>query len=376
MPGIDAQLEHDVRSGTISYVPRAKLAWGGMAEVWRGEAELSDGRVVPVAFKRVLPELSDSPLYRRLLEEEARIGTLLRHANIVRVYDGRELHGSFVMVMEFVEGASLREIFRHLHACGARIPPAASLRIARSLAWALTAAHEAQDEQGQAVSIVHGDLSPHNVLVAEDGTVKLMDFGLATILPARSGSSTSADVGDRARPGGKPGYLAPESILLRELSPASDLFALGVVLWECLAGQRLFHGRDAEDLSRKIVRCEVPPLSRLVSDLPRELDALLARLLVREPHRRLASARELAGELAYLAVREGRRAGHLQGGAELRELATWATAGVPRRHSEIREPVSRREGEGADLGLEPEPFESERDSASTRPLPRAHTKRG
>jgi serine/threonine protein kinase len=375
---IESQLEVESRAGTVKYVPRAKLACGGMAEVWRGEAHLSDGQIVPVAFKRVLPELADSPLYRRLLEDEARVGNLLRHPNIVRVYDSCELNGSFVLVMELVEGASLRDVFRHLQSIGARVPLSASLCIARSLALALAAGHDAVDEWGRELSIVHCDVSPHNVLLAEDGSVKLMDFGLASSVSKSSLRPYSAHApegafrpsspgdGERLATGGKPGYLAPELILLREVSPAIDLFALGVVLWECLTGQRLFHGRDEEETSRKIVRCDIPPPSKLVPDLPRELDELLALLLAREPERRHGSARELAAELEYLAVRYGRRGSHLLGRAELRELVAWTTAGVPRRHSDVREAVRVGPGQAPE-GLEAAPFEEERDSGVTRP---------
>lgn len=332
-----------------------------MAEVWRGEAQFADGRVVPVALKRVLPDLADSPLYRQLLEDEARIGMLLRHSNIVRVYDARVLNGSFVLVMELVEGASLREVFRHLHAVAGRVPLAASLRIARSLALALAAAHEAKDEQGRGLSIVHCDVSPHNVLLSEDGTVKLMDFGLASV-------ASQQGEGDRTTMGGKPGYLAPELILLREISPALDLFALGVVLWECLTGQRLFQGKDEEETSRRIVRCDVPPVTRLVPELPREIDELLAVLLAREPERRHGSARELAGELEYLSVRYGRRGGHLSGRAELRDLVAWTTAGVPRRHSDVREALRGGPGQGA----EPGPYQDDPGTV-TRPLDASST---
>ncbi|MFT3921402.1 MAG: protein kinase [Myxococcales bacterium] len=349
----------EFRAGNAKYFPRAKLACGGMAEVWRGEAQLEGGRVVPVAFKRVLTDLADSPLYRQLLEDEGRLGMLLSHPNIVRVYDACELNGSFVLVMELVEGCTLREVLRHLHSVGGRIPLSAVLRIGRALASALSASHEAVDEFGRDLSIVHCDVSPQNVLIAEDGTVKLMDFGLAVSTANRS------DL-DRLAIGGKPGYLAPEVVLWREISPALDLFALGVVLWECLTGQRLFQGKDEEETSRRIVRCDVPPVSQLVPALPREFDELFAVLLAREPERRHASARDLSAELEYLSVRFGRQGGQLLGRAELRELvasALMASAGVPRRHSEVREAVKG----GAAQGLEPPAFEHEPDSALTRP---------
>jgi hypothetical protein len=150
------------------------------------------------------------------------------------------------------------------------------------------------------------------------------------------------------------------------------------MLWECLTGQRLFHGRDEEEISRKIVRCDIPPVSRLVPHLPRELDDLFSVLLAREPERRQTSARELASELEYLAIRHGRRGGHLSGRAELRELVAWTTAGIPHRHSDISSlahPGGRFDGASLavdpggreDHGFEASPFENERESTLTRP---------
>jgi serine/threonine protein kinase len=276
-----------------------------MAEVWRSEAHFPDGHVEHVAIKRALPDLASSPLYQRMLEDEARIGMLLRHPNIVRVYDARMLHGSFVIVMELVEGASLREVLRHAQASGARMPLAAALHVARELARALECAHQAVDEWGRELGIVHRDVSPHNVLLSERGEVKLMDFGLAHC----TANLAEQDAGTL---GGKLGYLSPEVVLRHEISPALDLFALGVILWEALMGQRLFQGRTEEDTVRRLVRCQVPSVSATVAGVPGELDQLLQVLLAREPGERHASAADLGAELEYLLLRYGRGRGEIE----------------------------------------------------------------
>lgn len=283
----------EFRRGKARYVPTARIASGGMAEVWRGEAYFPDGHVQPVAIKRVLPMLAENEMYRRMLEDEARIGMLLRHRNIVRVFDGRQARGSFIVIMELVEGPSLRDVLGRLARKGAAVPVHAALHIARELAHALAYAHEAMDEWGRDLNIVHRDVSPHNVLVAKDGSVKLMDFGLA---------NCSANLAERdpTMIGGKFGYLSPELILEQRSSHLLDLFALGVVLWECLTGSRLFQGKDDDETIRRVTRCQVPPASSKNPQVPDELDQVLAALLARDPAARYQSARELLGDLDFV----------------------------------------------------------------------------
>jgi serine/threonine-protein kinase len=286
----------ELRSGQARYAPKERIGVGGMADVWRGEACLEDGQILPVAMKRVLPDLAKSPLYRGILEDEARIGMLLRHPNIVRVFDARELHGSYVMIMELVEGASVREICRDAQVRGQGLPLPIALHIAREPARALTYLHEAVDEWGRELCIVHRDISPHNVLLAMDGSVKLIDFGLAL-------SRANLREHDSSTLEGKLGYLAPEVVLRQEASPAVDLFAAGVILWECLAGQRLFQAQSDEETVRRVVRCRVPLLTELVEGVPGEVDELIQVLLAREPGQRHPAARDVAAELEYLVLR-------------------------------------------------------------------------
>lgn len=278
-----------------------------MGEVWSGEACFPDGHVEPVAIKRVLPWLANTPLYREMLEDEARLGMLLRHDNIVRVLDAR-MQGSFILVMELVDGKSLNHTLGRLRRASSRMPVEAAVHVARELATALAYAHAAIDDLGRELSIVHGDVSPHNVLVSQSGQVKLMDFGLAR-------ATANLAHRDPTRISGKPGYVAPEVLTRKESSQAGDMFAVGVILWECLAGRRLFHGETPRETLQLVRACDVPPIRVFRPDAPPEVESLLQRLLTPEAHDRPTAAmvvRELArvqarfdmgiGELAMSSV--------------------------------------------------------------------------
>ncbi len=287
----------EFRRGQARYLPQSRIAAGGMAEVWRGEAQFEDGHAERVAIKRVLPGLASNLLYRRMLEDEARIGMLLRHPNIVRVFDGREVRGTFILIMELVDGASAREIMGHLQKRGAHMPISAAIFIARELAKALEHAHEAIDDMGRELEIVHRDVSPHNLLLGVDGCVKLMDFGLA---------NATANLAERdpGMIGGKFAYISPELILKHESTHLLDLFALGVILWEAVTGQRLFQGKDEGETVRNVARCKVPSASSLNPQVSADLQTVLDNLLAADPAARYQSARELTVDLDYLLEQE------------------------------------------------------------------------
>lgn len=290
------------RRGQARYVPLARIAAGGMAEVWRGQAHFADGHVEDVAIKRVLPSLAQNSEYRRMFEDEARIGMLLRHPNIVRVYDGRAIADTFIIVMELVAGVSLRELNGRLMRLGVRMPVPAALHMAREVAKALAHAHEAIDEWGRELHIVHRDVSPHNVLIDVNGRVLLTDFGLAN-------SSANLAVRDPHMIGGKFGYISPELVLQQKVTPQLDLFGLGIMLWESLTGQRLFRGADDHETVRKVVRCDVPKASSLNPEVSDELDQVLAGLLARDLCDRYQSARDVIVDLEYLLAKHPVQAG-------------------------------------------------------------------
>jgi eukaryotic-like serine/threonine-protein kinase len=284
----------DYRRGLARYAPSTRIASGGMGEVWRGEAIFSDGYTEPVAIKRVLPWLANTPLYREMLEDEARLGMMLQHPNIVRVYDAR-MQGSFILVMELVDGKPLHHVLGRLRRAGLRVPLEAALHIVHKLAAALSYAHQAVDDSGRALAIVHGDVSPHNVLVSVTGEVKLMDFGL-------SRATANLAARDPNRVCGKPGYAAPELVTRKECSQAGDLFALGVILWECLSGRRLFYGASPRETLQMVRACDVPPIRVFRPDAPIELEALLHALLCLEPQSR-PNAQRVIRELSRIQAR-------------------------------------------------------------------------
>jgi serine/threonine protein kinase len=279
----------EFRQGMARYTPISRLAAGGMGEVWRGEASFPDGHTQEVAIKRVVPHQASNALYRSMLEDEARLGMLLRHPNIVRVFDARD-QGSFILVMEYVEGRSLSQLLQKHFAHQAPLPVAVALHVAREVARALEHAHRAIDELGRELNIIHGDVSPHNVLTSVRGEVKLMDFGLAR-------ASANHVVRDPNKLSGKWGYLAPELVLRREISQLNDVFALGIVLWECLTGMRLFSAHSYPESKELLKRCAVEPPSKFNPAVTPEIEHVVASALMADPARRFRSARAFGAAL-------------------------------------------------------------------------------
>jgi serine/threonine-protein kinase len=289
----DGQLSTKLRRLPTRYEPIARLAQGGMAEVWRADAIFEGGDRHAVAIKRVLGALAGDPLYRSMFEDEARLGMLLRHKNIVRVYDARDIGGTLLMIMELVDGTSLKDVLTRAHARQAPMPLPVALHLVRELARALDYAHVCTDPTGRPLGIIHRDVSPHNILLGRDGAVKLTDFGLADASVHTTAKSTELL-------GGKLGYLAPELVDQRPATPRIDVFAAGIVLWEMLAGRRLFLGNDDRDTVLKVQACQVPPISTLNSRVPPEVEVFLARVLHRNPDRRMPSAAAMIADLDRL----------------------------------------------------------------------------
>ncbi len=264
------------------------VARGGMAEVFRATATGTSGFTRPVCIKRVRPELSDDPEFVEMFKREARISANLQHPNIVQVFDFDRYDGRLFLAMEYIEGMDVRQILKETAAIGVRVPVEFALHVTEGLLEALKHAH-ANVVDGVLMPVIHRDISPHNILVSQDGFVKLTDFGIAK---ARGGSSAT-------RTGvvkGKLAYLSPEQASAQDAGPASDLFGAGLVLWEMLSGRRLFRGRDDREVLAQVFNPRAP----LISWLSDGLNDFVQRLLKADPVDRYASAEEALQVLADL----------------------------------------------------------------------------
>ena len=263
-----------------------RIGRGGMAEIFRAIIRGPAGFEKEVCIKRILPPLGGNPGFESMFLDEARIAALLRHANIVQVFDfDRDEEGSFFIVMEYVDGTNLRTVLHRAAGAGRLLPPGFAVFVARGVLQGL---HHAwtREVDGRSLNVVHRDLSPHNILVSKDGEVKITDFGIAKAV-------TSAV---RTRTGvvkGKIAYMSPEHAAGKRADGRSDLYALGIVLWETLSGTRLF-GRAADDRRPPAPseRRSIPNPAALRPDVPEGLGLFVGRLLAPDPDERFAGALE------------------------------------------------------------------------------------
>jgi eukaryotic-like serine/threonine-protein kinase len=288
-------LEPDRLFGSYRLV--APLSRGGMGEVWRA-VKLDRGARAwsrQVALKVILPGFADSEQFADLFASEARIAASLVHANIVSVSTFGEERGILFLEQELVDGADLARLVE-LAPGGLPIPIA--IFVVVEALKGLAFAHDHALPDGQRQTVIHRDLKPANVLVAREGHVKLADFGIARIASGSGHSLTQLR--------GTVGYLAPELLAGRPPSTRSDVFAMGLILWELLTGRKLFAGDNDAVRLFKTYECVVPPLATVRAPVPPELEAVVRRFLARDPAERYPHAEEALGQL--LAAPYGRSA--------------------------------------------------------------------
>ena len=268
-----------------------KVDAGGMAEIFRGYAFSLDGIQKLVAIKRVRPHLANNKTFIKMFIDEARLTMRLNHANITQVFDVGRAQGTYFLVMEYVDGGNLRRVMQASHERGYRIPVEICVNIIIDVCKALSHAHEARDENGEAYNIVHRDVSPPNVLVSKQGEVKITDFGLAKAV-------THLEATDPGVVKGKFSYLSPEAAEGKSVDARSDIFSCGIILHEMLTGRRLFMGKTDFETVELVRKCEIPPPSAFNPDVPRDLDEITARCLQQDRKRRFQSARDMGDSLA------------------------------------------------------------------------------
>ena len=284
------------------------LSAGGMAEVLLAKRESMGGVEKVVALKRFRRELFQSaPAAIAMFLAEARLAAQLSHPNVVQIFDVGEADGDLYMAMEYVDGRDLRELVDE----GRAAPPHVAAHIGVEVARALAYLHEARDLHGRTLHIVHRDVSPQNILVDKSGRVVLIDFGVAL---AGEGELQKR----RRKIAGNLAYMSPEQCYGEPLDGRSDLFSLGVVLWELLASAPLFRRDDVGETRKALLGAPVPPLTRA----PPQLAAFVMRLLERERDARPASAREVALELDAMVPSLGGRVTPAELGAFISQALT------------------------------------------------------
>jgi serine/threonine-protein kinase len=270
-----------------------KIASGGMASVHFGRLIGSAGFTRTVAIKRLHPHLMEDPQFLKTLIDEARLASRIHHPNVVPTLDVVATDTELLVVMEYVRGESLARLLRSRAAAGERIPLPIASAIGVGALLGLHAAHEATSDQGTPLGIVHRDVSPQNILVGSDGSARIIDFGVA------KAAGRLQSTGDGVLKG-KIAYMAPEQLESQPVTSRADVYSMAVVLWEVVAGRRLFEGESQGAVMTNVLRAITVPPSRYAVGLPAGLDELIMTGLQPDPERRFATAREMADGLARL----------------------------------------------------------------------------
>jgi serine/threonine protein kinase len=290
-----------------------KLATGGMAQIYLARHHGIEGFERLCVVKRILPHLAENEDFVQMFLDEARIAARLSHTNIVQIYDLGEQDETYFIAMEYIHGEDLRRVWRRAESQGQPLPLPIILRIIADAASGLDYAHKRAD-QGRQLSIVHRDISPQNILVSFEGTVKVVDFGIAK----------AADKATHTRSGvlkGKYSYMSPEQAAgERSVDARTDVFALGVVLYELLTGTRLFkRGSDVQTL-QAVTSCEVTPPSQVNPRVPQSLDEVVQKALTRLPEDRYPDALALQLALENWLIEHQQPASTAHVAAYLKEL--------------------------------------------------------
>ena len=273
------------------YVLLDRIGSGGMAEVYRAVMPGAEGFRQTFVVKRILAERSRAADFVEMFVQEARIGALLSHPNIVQVFDFGNVGGDYFLAMEYLRGRDVQALMRKLRRENLLCPVPVAAFVAHEVAVCLGYAHDLVGPDGKRMNIVHRDVSPSNIMCLRTGGVKLLDFGIAKAAGEQSENT------EQGLFKGKLAYVAPERIKNEPLDGRVDLFGLGVVLWEMLTGRRLFRGKSELATLNNVLEMEVPPPSAHRPDVPASLDAVVLRALARNRDARYPTGQAMADDL-------------------------------------------------------------------------------
>lgn len=290
------------------YLLLDRVAMGGMAEVFRAKRKGVEGFEKIVAVKRILPHLSDNKDFVEMFIDEAKMVAGLSHPNIAQIFDLGKIEDTYYIAMEYVDGKDLRAILERARRQERTIPVELAGLIAARVGSALAYAHRQKDDEGRELRIVHRDVSPPNILISTEGEVKLVDFGIAKAAI----KATHTDSGSLR---GKLLYMSPEQAWGRPIDKRSDIFSLGLVLFEMLTGRCLFTGDSEMSILERVREARLISPSAINPAVPIELEAVITRALKKDPELRYQDASDMLRDLdSYLRRRSA------VGAAELARL--------------------------------------------------------
>lgn len=266
------------------------IATGGMAEVYKARMKGLEGFQKIVAIKRILPHLTDNDEFVTMFIDEAKLAAQLQHPNIIHIYDLGRIERSYYIAMEYIDGLDLRTILGKLQAKGLRFPLNLALYVGARLADALDYAHRKRDFKGQAMALVHRDVSPQNVLISYEGEIKLCDFGIAKAASKASHTRAGALKG-------KLQYMSPEQAWGKDIDYRSDIFSLGLVLYEMILGQKAFSGDSELSILEQVRSPKIVPPRQVDPSLPQEVEEILLKALRENREERYQTAAAMAKDL-------------------------------------------------------------------------------
>lgn len=292
----------NVLAGKYELIERAGA--GGMAVVWRARTLGAAGFTRLVAIKRIIPHLSQNPDFVAMFVEEARVVSELQHPLITQIHDfGKDDAGQYFLVMEWVEGCDLAQLARSFTADGGHLPWTIAAAIGIEILGALGAAHERKTSDGARAPVYHRDVTPQNILLSTNGFVKLTDFGIARAMDRATMTQPHSLKG-------KLSYVAPERLRSKPATAQSDIFGVGVCLWEALAGRPLYDAPTDMEVMFKVADAVVPDVREIREDVPDELHAVLQTALAKEPADRYGTAHMMARMLAEILRRTAEPTDH------------------------------------------------------------------
>lgn len=284
-----------------------EIGIGGMASVFLARMDGPGGFQRWVAIKRIHPHLIEDESFVHMFLDEARIAASISHPNVATVFDLGKTGDSYWIAMEYLHGEPLREIIRRNDELRRPIPPEIAAKITSDAAEGLHSAHELTGKNGEKLNLVHRDVTPHNIFIAYDGNVKVVDFGIAKFSSRMAHTRTGTLKGKLA-------YMSPEQVVGEPIDRRTDVFALGVVLWEITTGQRLFRMDNDLETMAKVQECVIPRPSSIVRGYPPELEKIVLKALSKNKDDRFATARDFSRALVEMLMRRG----HIVGNEEIK----------------------------------------------------------